>query len=110
MNPIEDLKVMESVATPRPWLQSKRSDQVYARLPNGTVNILRTWNYGGGKAALNRALILALRNLAPELLALWEAVHEASEIGPNHPLRQFREIRVQESLDALNAKAQEVLP
>jgi hypothetical protein len=85
VNAIEKLKALDASATPRPWLQSLRSDQVYHRHATGTVNVLRTWNWAG-RAPHNRALLIALRNLAPEVLAVLEAVEveeEMAGVSPN---------------------------
>jgi len=79
--PSETLRALDAAATPGPWLQSRRTDQVYAGHNGGTVNVLRTWSYGGGKALANRRLILAQRNLLPQLLDLWEAVQQDQAIG-----------------------------
>ena len=113
---IAGLKDLEKQATPRPW----RAD--WGNIPDEPM-----WRSGGPvhececedcegycdepggpleeAAARDAELLTTLRNLAPELLDLWDACNEMDGIGAEHPMRSFRAECVKTALNALNEKA-----
>ncbi len=108
VTPIEKLKALEAVATVAPWGYGKGWEQadpgIYLHRDGEgphTVIAADTEELSEPDAAL----IVAFRNLAPALIALWEAAQERKDwIG--EPLAP----EVANALSALNAKAKEVLP
>lgn len=91
---IEKLKALEAAATPRPWEGVKHLDDVHTT----TMYLSKEDTY----------LADTLRNLAPELIALWEAQLAWKECDPDGPCKERLEA-IDAALDALNAKAAEVL-
>lgn len=114
-----DLKALislEAAATPRPWrVSSYPSGTVNVELPNGFwfASTPRTNCVGSGELTeddcqttrtLDSHLIRELRNLAPELLALWQAAEALDGTKENGKgLSGLPEFWV--SIANLNAKA-----
>ena len=97
--PLDTLRALEQAATPGPWDYSPLSHTLYCGF---------TVRFGEGLPKQHRhscdptgELVSALRNLAPELLALWEAGNRFRACGlPN----------TSGLVHALDALAKEVLP
>ncbi len=97
MTTIEKLKVLEAAADPAPW-----HDDIYGLVAADGKDAI----YYEGVSPENLTLVEVLRNLAPELIALWEAANilngDCATFTGDTP-------RVLVALNALNAKAAEVL-
>lgn len=103
MDEIERLKTLERTARPGPWRVCRSSscdrsethgiDDARGGLIIPTLNVPR----------VEFDLIVAMRNLAPELLALWEALYNDAYGFGNAGSE------IDDAFDALNDKAKEVL-
>lgn len=117
MNPIEKLKALEVASTPGPWTPTAAGSLIEAEgehFPVAKVYGYGRFNRAHSQVKANGHMISALRNLAPEILAVLEAVGELvgnhdntspgySEI-PNEVLGMMLG-----ALHSFNYKAQEVL-
>lgn len=103
---VEDFKKLESRATPRPWKGRELVCHGQGQATGPAHEIpedIRTASVLPWTA--DCLLIARMRNLAPELLDLWDACNEMDGIGAEHPMRSFRAECVKTALNALNEKA-----
>lgn len=107
MTPLEKLKKLENGAAPGPW-RVKDLKWVYSDCPC-CGEIAECMQFGAAEmpSCYHTELFVALRNLAPELIALWEACTEVYG-EPGDDYAQY-ESHIPSALHALNAKAKEVL-
>jgi hypothetical protein len=100
MTPLDRLRELEAKATPGPWVDGHRPDG------DGLVNF-STHPTHSPEYRANLQLVEALRNLAPELIRLWEAC----EAWENDPLclRDDPETDWNAALYFLNARSAEVM-
>lgn len=107
---LRDLKAIEASSSPAPWSYFYKSK--YDEWHVGAAQAV-----GGMKIALfqdgcptecaesDTALIATLRNLAPDLLALWEAVNSV-HLGPCPNPNEMRDVQaIEDAIKNLNAKA-----
>ena len=90
---LNDLKALEVAATPAPWkpkdLQAGSNEDgdwaacgpFHALSEQGTDDEDKATSICEDKATADARLLRALRNLAPELLALWEAAENNATAG-----------------------------
>lgn len=116
MNPIEQLRALEATATPGPWetkIIQDADDGSWSPFPPchdpedfwEDCDEDQADSLAQASAVKDCELIDALRNLAPELLDLWEAVQDQRDNGNTNDLRPD----LFPALAALNAKAAGVL-
>jgi len=104
MNPIEILQSLEVQATPAPWAEGNA---------NGKCIIFQArdgYHFPGGFSAYRRANLLlteGLRNLAPEILALWKASNAVRDAALTEILDASRAHA--DALHALNKKASSLI-
>lgn len=103
---IDELKELDSKATPRPWKTCFESEGCFEEetvmkatsLDGADAQVIGTGWYDGHHTVLREddaQLIALLRNLAPELLALWEAANNDGTMRKE----------TWDALQVLNAKA-----
>jgi len=103
MNPIESLRYLDAHATPAPWEEGNA---------NGKCIVFQArdgYHFPGGLTLYRRANLLlteGLRNLAPEILALWEASNAFREAARGTAMDVLDASRAHaDALHALNEKA-----
>ena len=98
---IDKLKLLESKAHPGPWTHN------YSAAIHGPIvwqcETMHIYDEGGHSPD-DAAFIVAFRNLAPQLIALWESCNAMQTTWDSRAFVSNRE-----ALRALNAKAAEVL-
>ena len=75
---IDALKKLERQATPAPWKETGNGSMIEA--PGEPYPVAKVYGYGRfnrkhSKVEADGRMIAAFRNLAPELIALWEAAN-----------------------------------
>lgn len=106
MSTIERLKALEAAATEGPW-QTSQWGEVQPRGANGGMNWIRVEGFSlssGIVPRANRDLLVAFRNLAPQILAVMEAA-EAYDNPKNYTEGTIFPLR--DALSAFHAAAKE---
>lgn len=117
MTPIERLKELHEKATPGPWLTAGEDKAFVYALDCGTNRFWAPIQSAGPNRADRKeieavaGLMVATRNLLPELIALWEAVNvglESASGKSDRDLLAYLE-GLEKGVVALNSRAEEVL-
>jgi hypothetical protein len=100
---IEELKELEAKATPGPWEARWNGTLGRASITAGKPISLQAEVHrcGYGNQPPEAELIVILRNLAPELMALWEAVNQQQAARAGRSCHSV----IRRAIDALNKKA-----
>jgi hypothetical protein len=105
---LDELIELEKRATPGPWSEFVYKDE------HGLMATAPYHRTAGNKAAYEYGLadshlLTILRNLAPELLALWKAANDQA-YGHDSPIEgiSFSNYKIYKVLDALNSKAKAI--
>ena len=99
---IEKLKAMEQSATPSPW---KVIDYVHLTSDNAKWCLYSE----GPEMCEDLDFIIAMRHIAPELIALWETAQAKADRTGSTYMFVSGNGDIMDALAALNAKAEEVL-
>lgn len=95
---IEKMKRLVKYATPTPWATTEGA---------GYMPILYQMVQIGSLDHTDIHMVIALRNLAPELIALWKAAKEFQEVEGHFIMDTWGDAA--DALQALETKAAEVL-
>lgn len=107
MSPIEKLQELLAKATPAPW----GTDEDGVTCPPDRPDQAPFYVEFEGAKDADSQLVAALRNLAPEMMALWEAANSAETDSQSEMLGHCTQLSpdFHAAIAALNAKSAEVL-
>ena len=107
MTPLEKLKDLEAKASQAPW----GTDEDGVTCPPDRPDQAPFYVEFEGAEDVDSQLVAALRNLAPEMIALWAAADSAEADSQSEMLGHCTQLSpdFHDAIAALNAKAAEVL-